>query len=63
MHLLLKTFFFVEQVNQSNSKEESAVRTVRQEFKEDEILAAQKMFVALILFSLRSSLPILPRPI
>lgn len=41
MHLLLKDPFFLEQVNQSNSEEESAIMTVRQEFKEDEALATQ----------------------
>lgn len=42
MHLLLRTIvvFFLEQVNKSNSKEESAIMTVREGFKEDEILAA-----------------------
>lgn len=45
MHLLLKDPFFLEQVDQSISKEESATMTVRQEFKEDKVLATQMTYV------------------
>lgn len=41
MHLLLKDLFFLEQANRSNNKEESAIITVRREFKEDEAPATR----------------------
>ena len=40
MHLLSRPFFPpLEQVNQSNSKDESTIMSLRQGFKEDEIVA------------------------